>query len=99
MKTEHRWIGWGYDSTVCEHCHIDVYDPVTVFARQQDLDGAKFCEDVPAARAAFEESKRERPVRLKEALDAARMVLTPQQWTLLELHRFAPYRDRDIIRV
>lgn len=29
-RQKHRWIGWGYDTTLCEHCRVDAYDPLQV---------------------------------------------------------------------
>ncbi len=89
-KTKHHWIGWGFDTTQCSHCHIDLYHPFPV--------KSVYCEDYPAERAAWEEAKRTRPERMAAALTVLRSVLTPEQWELLELNRFGEYRPRDYIR-
>jgi len=99
QKTKHKWIGWGYETsativeflTICEHCRIDVYNPYNT--------RTEYCEDYPAERAAWEESERTKPVRTEEALNKVRLVLTEEEYTLLNLRYFGEYHPRDYIRV
>lgn len=93
--TAHKWIGWGYDSTICEHCGVDVYDQHMQHARQYG--GGKYCEDVPAEKAAYEESERTKPARMKAALDKVRAVLSEEEYMLLNLRCFGEYRPRDYL--
>ncbi len=96
-KTKHKWVGWGYDSTVCEHCHVDVYEEAMQNARQSG--GGEFCEDVPEEKARWAELVRTKPERTKVALDKVRAVLTPEEYTLLNLRYFGEYRPRDRLTV
>lgn len=90
MKTKHHWVGFQYDSTICNHCHIDRYEFPTI---------GEYCEDVETERAAWKESKRTKPARTLAALNKARSVLTEEEYMLLNLTYFGQYRPRDYIRI
>ena len=95
MGTEHKWVGWGYDTTICEHCRVDVYEPAMQYARQRG--GALYCEDVPVEKAAYEEAERTKPARTRAALDKVRAVLSEEEYMLLNLRYFGEYRPRDYL--
>jgi len=90
-RQKHKWIGWGYDNTICEHCRVDVYNPFTV--------RGEYCDEYPAELEAWEEGVRTKPVRIKLALDKCREALTEEEYNLLNLRYFGEYRPRDYIKV
>lgn len=90
-RVKHKWIGWGYDTTICEHCRVDVYHPFTC--------QTEYCDEYEAEKLAWEEGKRLKPIKIDAALNKVRGVLTKEEYQLLELGRFSPYRDVDIIKV
>ncbi len=96
-KTPHKWVGFQYDSTICEHCRADVYESAMVWARGHG--GGEYCEDYPAEKLAWEESERTKPARIAAALDKARAALTAEEYSLLNLRYFGEYRPRDYIRI
>jgi hypothetical protein len=82
-RQKHRWIGWGWDETICEHCRKNVYYPFTV--------KGEYCDEYDAEKAAWELELESRPMRLKKALSAARNYFTEDEWQLLRLNYFEPY--------
>lgn len=88
--TPHKWIGWGWDETICKHCRVNVYDP--------HRERTDYCEDIEWALEEKIAKAERRHVETEEAISIARSVLTEHQWDLLGLRQKAPYRDRDYIR-
>lgn len=87
--TPHKWVGWGYDTTLCEHCRVDAY--------QSDAVRTDYCEDVEWAKQEFKALKERRHRATEEAIAVARSALTKEQWELLGLTSKAPYREIDRI--
>lgn len=95
--TKHKFVGWGYDSSICEHCYVNAYDPAIQHARRHG--GGEYCENLTSEKEAYEESERSKPARKKEALDKVRAVLTEEEYILLGLRFFGEYRERDRIDI
>lgn len=92
-RQKHKWIGWGYDSTICEHCRIDVYDELQIVLRTE------YCDELPktySERSDLLNQIKEQKQQAKEAaLNHARSVLSEEQWNLIGIA--APYRVKDYI--
>lgn len=86
--TKHHWVGFQYDSTICNHCRVDCYD-----SRRVHTD---YCEDIEWAAKEFAALKTRTHLATEEAIKVARKALTEEQWKLLRI-TVAPYRDVDRI--
>lgn len=89
--TEHSWEGYGYDSTQCRHCKIDVY--------ASDRYHSKFCEDINWAKEEKASIDQRMHRATNVALDKVRAVLSREEWKLVGLDAKAPHRAVDYIRV
>lgn len=72
-RIKHKWIGWGFDTTICENCRVDLYHPFTV--------RGEFCDEY----AAEETDWKQLPLRKANALKRARELLTEEECRLLGL--------------
>lgn len=90
-RQKHKWIGWGYDSTICEHCRVDVYDELQIVLKTE------YCDELPktySERSDLLNQIKEQKHHAKEAaLDLIRPILSKEQWELIGIT--APYRVRD----
>lgn len=57
-RQEHRWVGWGWDETICEHCRVNVYVPFPV--------KGKYCDEYEAEKKAFEERELQPVITISE---------------------------------
>lgn len=93
-RQKHRWVGWGYDTQICEHCRIDAYDELQVA-----LGYTEYCDEIPSSyqdrQELLAEIKQRKALALKDALDVARHVLSEEQWKLIGISH--PYRIKDVI--
>jgi hypothetical protein len=89
-KTPHQWReSYGYDpATYCSLCHASNYDTQT-----------KFCEDWYEEKEVRLQKKEHRHPPTEAAWDHARLLLTFEEWNLMELQTKRPYRVKDYIHV
>ncbi len=94
-RQKHKWIGWGWDETICEHCRVNVYNDLQVRLHTE------YCDELPPTSAErsslLEHLKNVEGKKIEEALRQARTVLSEEQWRLLKIPH--EYKRRDYMLV
>ncbi len=83
---KHKWIGWGYDTTICEYCRVNSY-AVNGFSHDGN------CEDYERDLAEFHKLRLDAELAIIRILQKIKEYLSPEEWEEMNFGAYGRYSE------